>query len=476
MNSYKMNNNKLRVKSFNNFWIHCGLFVPLKYSYERNSDKKITDLSCPKCKKISSKKDYDPFIGISLISDWVRKIVVGKNNEKRLNEIKDAIKKTGWQINILNWSLCNDMLDDQDWLMCNFWNVNFWGSWLLDRLRKEETWPHCNKTLKREDVSSNTEWKDKIRMLLNCQTNSNKNGWNQSSLKEDDKTTTNQFINSANFFYNPDDKDRVKSSWIKRVRFAEDVKFQDPSNDYQKIASVHNSQSNNPENYLEKNTAIYLPLLKLAEEAKVELNKLVKQLSSNVEKKFSKVFEEYSNKIDKITNEKLSPVNTSCQKVNEKHSSDKIEKEESKESSKNKTNIKKEEIIEINEDSEFINNEVINSFGATLNLSFDNFKNSNPETAIILDSPIQIEAILKKVSKDEWELSIKQLEQTNAEYKCLTKMIKSSSIKVIYPNTFEIIKPDQKSTQVAKLILTPGTDISNVKGYLSFHFDFILKK
>ena len=264
------------------------------------------------------------------------------------------------------------------------------------------------------------------------------------------------------------------SNSFKRSRISEDTDFQDHSPNYQNRPSSKQSQISHQDSFdLFIKRSRNKSWGKRVEETKQELNNVVKQLRWESEKEWVKKCNNYIRAIDESSNNHISQIKRLSNFWLPNQESYKEAKEESKASLHWQSTIAKEEIIEILESSD---EEVKRSFEANLRLPLNYFKDSNLSkdlsTKMPLNTPLKIDAIIRRVSRNVWEFYWRRPRVMNGLYSWLIRMKKCPYVQMFHAKNSEYIKSTGKGTQVAKLVIPPETDIVNAEGFLFFSLEF----
>ena len=112
-----------------------------------------------------------------------------------------------------------------------------------------------------------------------------------------------------------------------------------------------------------------------------------------------------------------------------------------------------------------------NIYRAVLKLSLDDLKGSDFISRIVLASPLQLEAIIKRTRINVWELHLRKQENVVDVYSLDWKIERNSFIQMFHDKEIKTIKSNENGTLVAKLIVRPGADILYAKEDILIYFD-----
>ena len=455
-----------KVKYFSNFCIHCEVFTNLKYMRDYKIPSQTNFLWWSRCKKHSTKDQYDPYIcNIPIGGLFLKRSIFRKEKSERLIEIKEAIKVTGSQFQIWEWPLCKDLLDDENclkWKDCNTW---FCAFCLLERLKWNESCSCCCKKLKRSDIASSTEWRDQLHILFSKRYQFINNSLNQNKTIEQENFTNPEFNEFTNYIDLKAKEIDEGNSQNNSIQFSDMVRALIQQNNFLKEDSPQINQIDYKRSLsLEKEALNGLELTKLDKENK-GLNQLAQKLNSDPKQELNKKIDDWIRAIKEVANEKINQIRAMSNGYNCDQFDETVNKVSKTSTIKDEISVKRE-IIEISDNEENLNYE------ATLKLSFANFYNENINAVIILDAPTKMEAILKNSNSNEWRLFIRLQDDVNYSCKCETNMKSNPFIQMIRRGRFEEVKSNGIKTQVAKLVLQPEVNILQAKGYLTFNFSF----
>ena len=422
--------------------------------HEKQNDGQVK-VMCSRWKKYSLKSEYNQKVGDILIGE-----VLSKRNQfyniknKTKNLIQNSMDSTGIYFMNLECPVCWGLLDYDNNLVWNFCKTSFWALCLLLKLKNHPACPNWNKFLKKSDISSNFDWKNKINNLL---TKANK--WN--STKENKRIS---LCKTPSKSFRKDNID-LNDSPIrnKRVNFSGNREFSQITNNLTDQKPDLNYRESNwrGQKHHERGPSNRQDLQNFEIEAKENLNEYAKKLISETEKEWFKRYTEYLNAIEEFTKNKAQSVLTPLQ--NTTNLIKNVACPKNNVNTNQLSKCMKQEVIEIVDEDEK-NDMIIKS---QLKISYDNFINPSPKIVIVLNCPIQVEAILEQVVDKQWNLFLRQQEETKNDYKFNVKMKNNNFISMKKNDKWSTIKSNMERVCVASFSLKTD-DISKAKGSLNF--------